>query len=101
MTMLSSSLSSEQVEASKQEDSISSMLESSSRWCLSRSLLLLFVQRPERHVGHLDYLEAHTWNIADGVALTTEAGHEHLIVFLQQQQQLTKATTRKRERQSE
>jgi hypothetical protein len=52
------------------------------RETLTRSLLLALVKRPERNVGDLDDLETDTWNITDGVTLTTETGNQNLIVFL-------------------
>jgi len=49
---------------------------------LSGPLLLLLVEGPQRDVRDLDDLEADTRNVADGVALTAEAGYEHLVVLL-------------------
>ena len=45
-------------------------------------LLLSEEERVEGHVGHLDDLEPDSGDITDGVALTTEAGDQNLVVLL-------------------
>ena len=45
-------------------------------------LLLLAEERGESHTRHLHHLETHTGDIADGVALTAEAGDENLVVLV-------------------
>ena len=45
-------------------------------------LLLLLVQRKERHARHLDALEPHPGNITHGMPGPTERRHEHLVVEL-------------------
>jgi hypothetical protein len=46
----------------------------------TRLLLLLPIERKQGDARHLDDLETHTRNIADSVALTTEARDQHLIL---------------------
>lgn len=46
------------------------------------ALLLLFVEGQQGHIGDLDYLETDTRNVTHGVALSTEACHQNLVVFL-------------------
>ena len=54
-----------------------------SSFCSCDRLLLLVQPKCEkRRTGDLLNLEAHTWNITDGVTLTTEAGNEHLVVLI-------------------
>ena len=48
----------------------------------SWSLLLAVEQGQQRHIGHLDDLEANAGNITDGVARATETGNEHLVILL-------------------
>ena len=39
-------------------------------------------QGQQRGTGDFLNLEAHTWDITDGVTLTTETGNEHLVVLV-------------------
>lgn len=45
-------------------------------------LLLSLEEGEQGDVGDLDDLEPDSGDITDGVALTTEAGHQHLVVLL-------------------
>lgn len=49
----------------------------------SRAFLLALEERDQRRVRHLHDLEADAGNVADGVALSTEARHQHFVVLLQ------------------
>ncbi len=53
---------------------------SHSRRLRARLLLLALEESEKGDTGDLDDFEADTWNITDGVALTTETGDEHLIL---------------------
>merc|ERR1712137_309619 len=50
----------------------------------TRLLLLLLEQSKETDTRHLGDLETHTGNITLGMAGTTEASHQHLVVFLEE-----------------
>jgi len=50
----------------------------------TRLLLLLLEQSEETDTRHLGDLETHTGNITLGMAGTTEASHQHLVVFLEE-----------------
>merc|ERR1719171_1840820 len=47
-----------------------------------RLLLLLLEEREQRHARHLDNLETHAGNVADGVAAAAETGDQHLVVLV-------------------
>ena len=48
----------------------------------TRFFLLFLIQSPKRYTSNLDNLESDTWNITDGVTLTTETSDEHLVVLV-------------------
>ena len=48
---------------------------------VTRLLLLLAEQRPQRDAGHFHDLESDTGDVADGVAAAAEAGDEDLVLF--------------------
>lgn len=48
---------------------------------VTRLLLLLAEQRPERDAGDLDDLEADAGDVTDSVAATAETGDEDLVLF--------------------
>lgn len=49
-------------------------------------LLLLLPQSGKTNTGDLDDLEADTWNISLGLALTTETGKQDLVVLVDEVQ---------------
>eukprot|EP00446_Apocalathium_sp_SHHI-4_P086714 CAMPEP_0177471926 /NCGR_PEP_ID=MMETSP0369-20130122/21023_1 /TAXON_ID=447022 ORGANISM="Scrippsiella hangoei-like, Strain SHHI-4" /NCGR_SAMPLE_ID=MMETSP0369 /ASSEMBLY_ACC=CAM_ASM_000364 /LENGTH=119 /DNA_ID=CAMNT_0018946541 /DNA_START=21 /DNA_END=377 /DNA_ORIENTATION=+ len=52
----------------------------------ARLLLLLTVEGPEATSGNLDDLEAHTRDVADGVAAAAEARDEDLVILVDEVQ---------------